>query len=296
MRPITPQPGYTEADLHALLATRQFAYTDCFSIINKDLETLRYCTTQKDVTIEAPVEDTPGPVIFSSNTVKVSGLQLEIGVGVEVDEQTLRMDYASNYEYRGLPFSTALRFGRFDGGTIRRDRYFTDKLGNPWIAGVPLFVGKTSTADKIGRSFAILKVKSDLVLLKMPMPRKLFQPQCLHTLFDPGCGLDKSAYEVSATAGVGSTAELVKWAGATAGFQGGTIYMEDAGGVTLVRTIESVGDGGVHLAYPLEFVPPPGTHFKAYPGCIRTYARCGEFSNQDNYQGFPFIPVAETAY
>lgn len=296
MRPITPQPGYTEDDLKALLATKRFAFTDCFTILNKDLEVLRYCTTAKDVEIENPVDGEPGPVIFNSKTVLVSGLKLEIGVGVEVDEQTMRMDFPQDAEYRGLPFPTAIRYGRFDGGTIRRDRYFCERLGEPWIAGCPLFVGKTSTADKIGRSFAELKVKSDLVLLKMPMPRKLFQPQCLHTLFDPGCGLDKTAFEQTGTTETGSTASVINWAGATAGLVAGTVYVEDAGGVTLVRTIESVSGHAVTLTYPLDFVPPVGTHFKMYPGCVRTFARCGDFSNTANYQGFPFIPVAETAY
>lgn len=296
MRPITAQPGYTEQDTKDLLATKQFAYTDCFSVFNKDLEILRWCTTQKDVVIETPVDGETGPATFTSKQVLVSGLKLEIGVGVEVDEQTMRMDFPSGLEYRGLPYPTAIRYGRFDGGTIRRDRYFTDKLGNPWMGGVPLFVGKTSTAEKIGRSFAELKVKSDLVLLKMPMPRKLFQPQCLHTLFDPGCGLEKAAYEQSGTTESGSTASIIKWSGATAGLKAGTIYIEDAGGVTLVRTIESVSGSNIALTYPLDFTPMTGTHFKAYPGCVRTYARCGEFGNQANYQGFPFVPVAETAY
>lgn len=296
MRPITPQPGYTEQDLKDLLATKRFAFADCFSIINKDLEVLRYTTVQKNVVIANPVEGGGLETTWTSTGPKVSGLRLEIGVGVEVDEQTMRLDFAPDAEYRGLPFPTAIRYGRFDGGTIRRDRYFCERLGSPWIGGVPLFVGQTSTADKIGRSFAELKVKSDLVLLKMPMPRKLFQPQCLHTLFDPGCGLEKAAFEQTGIVESGSTQSFIKWAGATAGLKAGTVYIEDAGGVTLVRTIESVGGGGVHLVYPLEVLPLTGTNFKAYPGCIRTYARCGEFSNQANYQGFPFVPVAETAY
>lgn len=296
MRPITPQPGYTEQDLKDLLASKTFAYADCFTIANKDLEVLRWCTVQKDVEIANPVDGSPGPVSFTSKQVQVSGLKLEIGVGIEVDEQTMRMNFPPDLEYRGISYPLAIRYGRFDGGVIRRDRYFCAKLGTPWIGGVPLFVGKTSTAEKIGRSFADLKVKSDLVLLKMPMPRKLMQPQCLHTVFDPGCGLSKAAFEQVGTTESGSTATIIKWSGATAGLKAGTVYIEDAGGVTLVRTIEKVSGSDITLSYPLDFVPPTGTNFKAYPGCIRTYTRCGEFDNQANYQGFPFVPVAETAY
>lgn len=296
MRPITAQPGFTEATTHALLASRQFAYADCYSLISQQGDALRWTTTQKDVNIANPVDGAPGPVVYSSNEVKISGLQMSIGIGVEIDEQTMRMDFDPTLQYRNLSYPAAIRYGRFDGCTVRRDRYFTARLGTPWVGGVPLFVGKVSTADKIGRSFAEIKVKSDLVLLKMPMPRKLFQPQCLHTIFDTGCGLDKADFEFPGTAEDGSTASFIKWAGATDDYVQGTIYVEDAGGVTLVRTVESFGDGGLYLTYPLDFLPPVGTNFKAYPGCSRSYARCARFENQANYQGFPFVPVAETAY
>lgn len=296
MRPITAQPGHTANDVIALLATKQFTYADCYTISNKDGTVLRYSTSQEDIVIATPVDGSAGPVTFSSRTAKISGLKTHVGIGVEVDEQTIRLDYDPGLLYNGSPYATAIRYGRFDGGVIRRDRYFCTTWGAPWLGGIPLFVGHTSTVDRISRSFAEIKVKSDLVLLKIPMPRKLFQPSCLHTLFDPGCGLVKSAFEISAVMEATPTATVIPWSGAAAGFVQGTVNVVDGSGVTLVRTIESVVPGvSITLAYPLESIPATGSNFKVYPGCVRSYARCGELGNQTHFQGFPFVPVAETA-
>lgn len=299
MRPITPQPGYTDADLTALLATRQFAYADCYTFTNKDGVVLRYASSQKKVNIQNPVPDAmSGPLEYQSNLVKVSGLKLQLGVGVEVDEQDIVLEYSENLLYNGqMSFGAALRYGRFDGSVIRRDRYFATSWGQPWVGGVPMFVGLTSTLESVSRSECAMKVKSSLVLLKTPMPRKSFQPGCLWTLFDGGCGLDRNDFDTAGTIGVGSTASVINWAGAVAGMRFGTVYVEDGSGVTQVRTIEDVNPGvSLTLAYPLDFTPVGGETFVSYPGCIRTYARCGELGNQSRYRGYPYVPVPETSY
>jgi len=294
MRPITPQPGYTEQDLHDLLATKRFIYVDCYTMSNKDGRVLLYSSAQKDVDIKTPVAGGMG-VVYSSKRVKVSGLKLETGVGVEIDEQSMHLDFGPDEMYVTMKFAAALRYGRFDGGSVRRDRYFAASWGN-WVAGVPMFVGKVSSLDKLGRSFADLKVKSDLVLLSTPMPRKLFDPSCLHTLFDPGCGLNKADYVSAGTVGAGATAVVIPWSSSSSQFSYGTFEVDDQAGATLVRTIDLATDSELVLSYPLEFAPGEGTNFRAYPGCIRSYERCGEFNNTQHFQGFPFVPVSETAY
>lgn len=299
MRPVFPQPGYTEADIHALLASKRFVYVDCFTIVSTDGHTLRYSTAQKNVDV-FPIDDPDAivPVTFTSKEVKISGLKTVIGVGVEVDEQEMKLDYSATQEYQGQAFSTAILRGRFDGANIRRDRYFCAKWGAPLIGGTTMFIGKTSTADSVGRSSATIKVKSDLVLLSMNMPRKLFQPMCNWTVFDLNCGLNRDDYtQYGITAG-GSTSSLIIPTGitGTGNFVNGVIHIEDADAVIEVRTIKDVVGGNFVLAYPLDFEPGSGVHFSCYPGCNRTYGRCGEYGNQARYQAFEFVPKAETAY
>lgn len=295
MRPITPQPGYTADDLKALLATKRFIYVDCYTFQNKDGVTLRYSTAQRDVNIFASVAD-GHPAAYTSKEVKVSGIKVEVGVGVEVDEQELDLTYSPTQPYQGIPFAEALLVGRFDGATIRRDRYFSAGWGTPWVGGVPFFIGRTSSLDKVGRSGATMKVKSDLVLFDTQMPRKVYQTGCLHTFGDPGCTINRALFTTAGLTFTGSTDSVILWAGATAVMEKGTIQMVDLGGATQVRTIDDVVVGSVlKLASPLDFDPGAGVHFLAVQGCLKTYAACGDYNNQQNYQGFPFIPVAETA-
>lgn len=294
MRPIYPQTGYTEANVVALLKSRQLIFADCYTITPRYGAVLRLTT--RGVTTRVKLFDGSGPVNFESpSNLQISGLKLNIGIGTEVDEQDMQLSYDQTTVAWGIPLPKALRLGRLDGAVIRRDRYFAQSSDSPWMGGTPLFQGKVSSIDSIGRSGATIKIKSDLTLFNTRIPKDLFQPNCVHTLYDPGCTLDKEDFKVSGTTGAGSTAQVINWAGALPKFSLGMIYIDTPEGVTLVRTIRKATSTQLFLSYPIEFVPPNGTAFDAYEGCDRTYARCGVFSNEEHYKGFPFIPVAETA-
>lgn len=296
MRPVFPQPGFTEADAHDLLATKQFIFVDCFTISMKDGSVLRYSTAQQNVTV-VPVTAVGGDtskVTFTSRSVKVSGLKAKASVGVEVDEQDLTFSYSYKDLYLNQPFASAMRRGRFDGATIRRDRYFATNWGI-WVFGTPMFVGRTSTMDSVGRTTATVKVKSDLVQLNISMPRKVFQPSCTRTLFDVDCTLNRNDFQSSGNLDAGSTESVLKWSGANDGFKYGTVHLIDIESVTQIRTIADIQGDSIILVYPLDFIPSAGTSFLIYPGCIRSFARCGEFNNQEHFQAFEFVPTAETA-
>lgn len=294
MRPVFAQPGYTENDVKSLLASRQFAFADCYTITPRYGNILRLTTAGTKISV-VPLDGDEGVDYLSPSNLQVSGLRLKIGVGTEVDEQDMSIQFDQTATAWGLPWGRAIRLGRLDGATIRRDRFFTKRWREPWVGGTPLFRGRISSIDSITRAGANVKVKSDLVLLNTNMPRDLYQPGCVHTLYDPGCALDKDAYKQLATVEAGSTSQILNWAGATEALSLGMIYMPAPGGVTLVRTIRKATETQLFLAYPLDFSPLPGTAFEAYPGCNRTYQRCGEFNNQEHFKGFPFLPVAETA-
>lgn len=295
MKPVTAQPGYTAADLIALLATKRFTWIDAYTFINKDGVTLCYSTAKRNIQVTNPVAGGP-PVVYTSREVKVSGLDVDVSVGVEVDEQEMKLDYSPTQNYQGLPFSQALMNGKFDGGVVRRDRYFRADWDSPVIAGVPMFVGNVSTLDKVGRSESTMKVKSDCTVFELQMPHKVYTPGCLHVFGDPGCGIDRTAFSTSGTTLAGSTDSIINWAGATELMAKGTIQILDLGGATEIRTIDDVVVGSqLLLSSPLDFEPAVGTSFVAIQGCLRTYAACGTYANTANYLGFPFVPVAETA-
>jgi len=296
MRDIITQPGYSADDFKALLASREFVFADLFTFYTKFGDVLRYSSSQKDVFI-FPLDNPSSPlrVAYDSRKLLVEGLQLKIGTGIEVDEQEASINWAPRMKYMGLPMQDAFRLGRFDGTVVRRDRVYATDWGYPWIGGVQMFQGKLASVDKIDRSSASVKVKSDLMLLDVQMPRNLYQPSCVHTLFDPGCTLNRSAFEQMGIAETGSTSGMIIWSGATPQLTLGRLDAEDGTGVLQMRTIRKVDGNKIYLAYPLDSVPNAGMVFRVYPGCKRTLERCKEFNNEAHFKGFPFVPIAEAA-
>lgn len=296
MRPVTLQPGFTMPDFEDLLRSRRFAVVDCYTIVNKDGVYMRVATGQHNVVIQNSVNGEVGEVEYRVDRLKVSGLMLNIGIGAEVDEQDLQLDYSMTETYLGQPFAAALLSGRFDGGTVRRDRYFAEDWQSPWVGGVPMFTGRTSSPDNVGRSSATLTVKSESVLLDLPMPKNVFSAQCQHIIFDPGCTLVKALYATPGMVGVGATATVIPWSGGTSSFTGGTVQVEDGAGVVTIRTIKEYSGGAMVLYEPLPAAPEAGINFVAFPGCNRSKARCDELGNTVNWRAYPFVPVPETAY
>jgi hypothetical protein len=305
VRKIFPQPGHTEGELTALLATRQFVYVDCFTIFPKIGDPLRYSSAQRTVSL-FPIDDDSNLAYFTSDKVKVSGLQMKAGIGVEVDEQTLHMDFPPDFRYYGMSMPNAIKVGRLDGSTIRRDRYFAVNWGSPnepvdWIAGITMFMGRFSTVDKVSRSMAEFKVKSNLILLNVKMPHNLYQTQCNNTFGDPVCGIDRGALQINTTIGVGSDALTIYTSDAAANHKYGTCYFEDVYSVTQTRTIKSVEVGvKIVLVSPLDFTPEVGENFLMQPGCSRTWdgdePSCETWNNQPQYKGYPFVPPPESAF
>lgn len=299
MRVVQPETGFTEADIKAVLATRNFVYADCYTIVAPNGDAIRCGSSQDDI-IVTPIG---GGVkqTWTSKGVKVSGIKMKQGVGVDVDEQDATLDFDSSQTFQGLTLSTALLWGRFDGAKITRDRYFAAEWGNGnnptvWMGGTRIFSGRFGELSEVGRSHCKFKARSNLVLLDKDMPAVLFQPSCKNAMYDAGCQLDRALFQVDGAVGAGSTASVINWAGAAANMQLGTLYMVVAAGVTLVRSICDVNPGvSLTLSRPLEQTPTVGATFSTYQGCDRSLTRCIALGNEARFRGYPDVPTEETA-
>lgn len=280
------------SDLVAYLqGTTSFLFADCFTLTLRGGTTIRVCDRDVAVTIAAN--------IFSASGIRVSGLKYAIKIGVDVDEQDITVAAGPNDLVDGVPFLVALRRGALDGATIQRDRAFFTAWDLSAIGAVTLFHGRVSTIDKIGRTEAQMKVKSDLVLLDTDMPRNLYQPSCLHTLYDSGCGLDRAAHTVTGHVEAGSTAARIVWSGAVAGtYDQGTLVFTSGGNAGVQVTIKTAASGNLDLSYPLDTAPGVGDAFTIAAGCDHSMGSggCAKFANLVNFRGFPFVPPPETAY
>jgi uncharacterized phage protein (TIGR02218 family) len=129
----------------------------------------------------------------------------------------------------------------------------------------------------------------------------MYQPTCLHTLYDTGCGLSKlstsPSFSGSGTVGAGSTASIIYWPGANANFAQGTITFNTGVLSGVTATVGSVVNGSsLNLINPLQSVPAPGDGFTVYFGCDHTLTTCqAKFNNLANFRGFPYVPPPQMA-
>jgi uncharacterized phage protein (TIGR02218 family) len=266
------------------------AFAECFTFTLATGTILAYTNVDQPVVYNGLTFVADGPL--------VQGLKYRCTVGLEVDKQQISIAARPTDLVNGAPFLEALRDGAFDGASVQRDRVFMSALGETPIGGVTLFKGRVSTVDNVGRTSATITVASDLVILDYDMPRNLYSPTCLHTLYDSGCGVPRGTYSASGAASAGSTAGLILYAGALAEHAQGALVFTSGVNANVSATVKSVVAGvSLTLIYPLPAAPAAGDAFTVAAGCDHTPATCAaRFSNLANFRGFPYVPPPQLAY
>ncbi len=307
MRPVIPQPGFTEGQAMAVINSGQFVYADCYTIYPLVGDPIRYTSVQQDMSV-VPVGETERAIYVGSRVVVITGLRVKSSVGVQVDEQQITLSYPDTPIFQAsLTWAQALLQGRLDGATISRDRYVAETFGNGpagdtlWMSGSPMFRGLVSTLSTVGRQSATVNIKSNLISLNRQAPATLFDPTCTNVWGDPICGVVQADWAVEGLIGSGSTRSVIAWVDASTDYNSGKIHISNSDDVTRVRTVARATATHLYLAYPLDFDPVTAAHFTAYPGCPRTddaTTGCPKYHGADwvkKYRGYPFTPVAETA-
>jgi hypothetical protein len=171
-----------------------------------------------------------------------------------------------------------------------------------------LFKGRVSQI-KAGRLKTVITVTSGIALLDIDMPKNIVQPGCVHTLYDTGCGLLRSAFLVSGrvftgTPGVQSfNTNLTQPDGY---FNLGQIDCTEGVNEGLSRFVMSYlnAGGNVQLFEPWPSLPAAGDTFNISPGCNKSQLQCGStnpavgpaFDNIDRFGGDSYVPAVETLY
>lgn len=262
---------------------------DCFTFTLRTGTILTY--TNADVPIAL------GGYVFAADSVLVDGLQFKCAMGLDVDEQHVTLAARPTDTIAGVPFLVALHRGVFDGCEVQRERAFLSAWTAPPIGSVILFKGRVASINSIGRTSAEITVASDLLLLDIAMPRNLYQPTCVHTLYDSGCGLVKSAYGAQGSVGAGASATTISWGGASPIYVQGTLVFTSGANAGVSANVKAAGASTLTLSYPLAAAPAAGDTFTVYQGCDHTRATCqAKFSNLANFRGFPYVPPPSSAY
>lgn len=263
--------------LATLLNTaREFRVADLLTIALVGGTTLRYSSADIDIVAGGntflTAHDGVAPIW------QRSGISLKIGL--EIDELELKFHPNATHLINGQAWFPAARDGVFDGAQVTLERAFMPTWGNTADGTLIMFSGLVGNTEGDGTMLE-MKVVSDLFLLNVPIPRNLYQPGCLHTLYDSGCALTKTAFEQANAATSGSTRTQVNntLLQADGFFNLGTISFTSGPNNGVSRTVKSYTTGVLQLMNPLPSVPGVGDTFKAYPGCDKLQKTCGANSS-----------------
>lgn len=287
---------HASMELIEFLRTEQtFLMADLYEFQLVDGTALRYCSFDADFLCDGNLYSASGPLIRRSRTRCV--------IGVEVDTLNLDVIPGPNDLLLGQSWVKSAGAGALDGANIALYRVFLQPDLSV-VGGVTLFVGQVADLQCTRTSLKIT-VNSAVQMLNTKLPRNLWQPGCIHTLYDADCAIDRDGpaiatettvdHDSTATTLNGRQLDLVglesNW------YDQGYIQFTSGALVGTRRTIKSTSlPGSFHLLLPLPSMPAFGDAFKAYPGCDKTQDTCtNKFHNVRNFRGFPYIPVAETA-
>lgn len=307
MRLVTLQPGFTLGDFNALRATKQFIVANCFTITPSQGAVVRVNDLQEDVSIVGWSD--VNRYTYTARGVTISGLKAESTTGTSVSEQEVDIGYSSDALFQSWkPWGESFLLGRFDGALVTRDIALAPRYPmwttepNVWVGVTRMFSGYISDLDRVGRTLAKVKVRSDLERLTVNMPRDVYQPRCKNVFGDFRCGVNLPALGVLGTVGAGATRNTIPWTGAGIGYAFGKLHISNLDSVTRVRTIRAADSTNLYLTYPLDFDPGAGLSFTAFPGCTHLLSGANGCQTyhpldfEERFGGYPFIPVAETAF
>jgi hypothetical protein len=306
-----------------LPSTKKLIMAGCFEFDLMSGTVYRATDFQADLVIASPGG---GSVTYAgggagAGNLGISGLKLTQKIGLDADEQQVVLSWRPIGDpygpstIGGLPFVQAFRYGLFDkaefiwgvatlaafpvgAAAIQPIGWGATCPDGTVFGGVAtLFKGRVAQVKSLGAIGATLTIKSDLVALEQDMPHRVFQPSCVHTLYDGGCTLSVGPFTTAGSVGAGSTNSLIMWSGSVQDtYTNGTITFTSGANAGVTATVKYSSSTYLQLAYPLDAAPAAGDSFSVSMGCDKTLATCkSRFGNQAHYLGFPFIPPPESA-
>jgi hypothetical protein len=335
MKPVTLNTGFLQADYDALMArfapgAPPFFEAITIRLVFQQFSGIVLLYTSAPFSFTVPACDGTGLTQYIHNDVGIekgslkmkatsgqSGNGSDPTVSIQIDEQTLTMTPDMNSAAvsvigptgPNVPFLKAIRQRAFDAAVIQRDRWFFDPdlrtaQGLPTaVGGIQMFYGYAAAIDQLGRTQIGFKVKAALALLGIQMPRNLYQPNCLYTVYSTSCGAVKATFVQHGTVTGSPTASTIPWLSGVPGsipFAGGEITMQTGPAINQTRTIRAFDSTNLYLTYPFTIAPLSGDTFAAFPGCNRadplaagSTSDCIYFSRQGSYKAFPRTPQNE---
>lgn len=276
---------------------RQLVMVDLYTFTSSAGTVLaRYTNGQQAVTINGTTW-TLGPLIKRGRT--------RLFIGLEVDTLDLTLAGNDSVTMGGVPLMRFIANRGFDDARLTLERAFSPGPGQAFTGMLPLFIGRVAAVRSVTRMECRITVNADTELLDMMIPRNVYQPPCMNTLYDAACGVSRAANTVSGTAQSASDSARMYFThnlGAAEGtydlgvltFTGGA----NAGISRTVRSYQTTAGSGVNritLMGPMPAAVANGDAYTITKGCDRQQSTCNtKFSNLARFRGTPYVPTAES--
>lgn len=274
-----------------LLDSDQFLMADLYTITTIQGDIYRYTNFDSHLYVAGELYRADGPIISRDD--------VSLSLGIEVDNLSIEISVTDDIALNDIRMIKAFHNGQMDGARFKVDRVFMDfNTPTDTSAGaITLFEGRIIEPE-FDRNTIQASVASDLDVLNVQMPRNLYQPACLNSLFDSGCGLSQSQYSVLTSVEAKSSLNriLCNLTQPQGWFTQGVVEFTQGLNKGLKRTVRLHESGVLLLTLPLLEIPNTGDVIKVYPGCDKRLETCqSRFNNKNRFRGSPFIPVPETA-
>lgn len=275
---------------------RQLYMVDVYTITTAGGLTLRYTNAQLPVTVNGNTYTT-GPLIRRGRT--------RLYVGVEVDTLDLSLSASSAVTVSGTPLLQFVARRGFDDARLTLERVFAPSPTDAFVGMLPLFTGRIAIVSNVTRSECRLTVNSDTELLDVKVPRNVYQPPCMNTLYDSACGIVRASHTTTSTAQSVTDASRTYFThnlgAAAATYDLGVVTFTSGANAGISRTVrkyETVAGTGVNritLMGPLPAAVAIGDAYSISKGCDRQQSTCNtKFSNLARFRGTPYVPTPES--
>ncbi|MCU4502058.1 DUF2163 domain-containing protein [Acinetobacter sp. WU_MDCI_Abxe161] len=277
--------------LIALLDADQFIMADLYTITTIQGIEYRYTSYDVNLTVQGKEFRSDGPIISREGT--------SLSLGIEVDNLSIKIETNENTKFGDVPVAQAFHNGVLDGARFKLERIFMDinTPTNTSAGTLVLFEGRI-VEPELNRHEINASVVSEVDDLKLQMPRNLYTPGCLNTLFDNACGLLNGDFAVNTTIGPNSTPSriLCDLSQPQGWFTQGVVEFLEGANIGIKRTVRLHESGALLLTLPLLDMPAIGEAIRVYPGCDKRLDTCtNRFNNRARFRGAPFVPVPETS-
>ena len=262
---------------------------DCYTLTLPGGQVLRWSAGDVAVTFNGHTY-TLGPGIARN--------RLRWVVGVQVSTLDLTLTDIAGTQIAGQGLMAFIRARGLYGARVELQRAFW-AFGDAGPRGALVWFAGAVADCKVDRTAAQVTVASDLERLNVQVPRDVYQPGCLNTLYDGLCGVARASFTTTGTATSATSAGRTTFShglGQPAGwFDLGVITMSSGANAGQSRTVKQHTSGQLVVLQPWGFPVASGDSFSISAGCDKRQATCTtKFNNLAHYRGMPFIPQADT--